>query len=122
MSLLIKFLANALALAAAWALVPDITLGDEDSTTASKVVTLAIVALIFGLVNLIVKPIVKFLAFPLLLLTLGLFTLVINALMLWLTSWIAGDSFQVDGFWAAFLGALVVSLVSWAVNAVLDKD
>lgn len=121
-SILFKFIANAVALAAAVWLVGDITLGDEDANTGSKTVTLLIVALIFGLVNLVVKPIVKVLAFPLLVVTLGLFALVINALMLMLTSWIAGDQFQVDGFGSAVLGGLIIAIVSWAVNLILDRD
>jgi putative membrane protein len=121
-SILIKFIANAAALAVAvWLLGDDITLGEADASTGSQAVTLAVVALIFGLVNLVVKPVVKLFALPLLLLTLGLFTLVINALMLMLTSWIAGDSFQVDGFLTALLGGLIISIVSWGVNAVLDR-
>lgn len=120
-SIIIKFLANAAALAAAVWLLSDITLGDEGASAASQAGTLALVALIFGAVNLVVKPVVKFFALPLLLLTLGLFTLVINALMLMLTSWIAGDSFQVDGFLTALLGGLIISIVSWGVNAALDR-
>ena len=73
------------------------------------------VALVFGVVNTFVRPIAKILAFPLVILTLGLFLLVINGFMLWLTS-VVSDAldlgFHVRGFLAAFLGALVVSLVS----------
>lgn len=121
-SILIKFIANAAALAAAVWLLDDITLGEEGASTGSQAVTLAIVALIFGLVNLVVKPVVKLFALPLLLLTLGLFTLVINALMLMLTSWLAGDSFEVDGFLTAVLGGLIISIVSWGVNTALDRQ
>ncbi|MGK5530706.1 phage holin family protein [Streptomyces sp. URMC 129] len=121
-SILFRFLANAVALAAAVWLVGDITLGEADASTGSKTVTLLIVALIFGLVNLIVKPVVKLLSLPLLILSLGLFTLVINALMLMLTSALAGDAFEVDGFWPALLGGLIISIVSWAVTLVLDND
>ncbi|WP_049580780.1 phage holin family protein [Streptomyces sp. SBT349] len=121
-SILIRFVANAVALGVAVWLLGDITLGEDDAGTGSKTATLLIVALIFGLVNLIVKPIVKLFSLPLLILTLGLFTLVINALMLMLTGWIAGDSFEVDGFGAAVLGGLIISVVSWAVNMVLDRD
>jgi putative membrane protein len=80
--------------------------------------TIAIVALIFGLVNALIRPLLAVLTCPLILLTLGLFTLVINALMLALTGWFAQQfnlGFFVDGFWAAFVGALVVSIVSWAL-------
>ncbi|UED85361.1 phage holin family protein [Streptomyces profundus] len=121
-TILMKFVANAVALAAAVWLVSDITLGEEGDSTGSKAVTLLIVALIFGLVNLIVKPIVKLFSLPLLILTLGLFTLVINALMLMLTGWLADDRFDVGGFGSAVLGGLIISIVSWAVNLVLDRD
>lgn len=86
---------------------------------------IAIVAFIFGLVNAIIRPILKLLTCPLILLTLGLFTLVVNALMLWLTAWISSNafalSFHVNGFWAAFLGALVVSIVSFVLNMVVRE-
>lgn len=80
--------------------------------------TIAIVALIFGLVNALIRPLLSILTCPLIILTLGLFTLVINAAMLALTGWIAEQlklGFVVDGFGAAFIGALVVSIVSWAL-------
>lgn len=121
---LIKTLANAAALLAATWLIQDIALTGADTT--ENTVTLIVVALIFGLVNFVVKPLLKLLSLPLLILTLGLFTLVINALMLMLTSWLSEVfdlSFHVDGFGAAFLGGLVISIVSWALNMVLpDKD
>ena len=83
-------------------------------------------ALIFGVVNFLVKPVVKLLSLPLLILTLGLFTLVVNALMLLLTSWLADQfdlSFHVDGFWTAVVGGLIISVVSWALNVILpDGD
>ncbi|MGE7384996.1 phage holin family protein [Streptomyces sp. NPDC004126] len=121
----VKTLANAAALAVAIWLVSGITL-DDGSSTGRRVLSLILVALVFGLVNLIVKPVVKLLSFPLFILTLGLFTLVVNALMLMLTSWLAGKahlSFHVDGFWTAVLGGLIISIVSWAVNLALpDKN
>lgn len=73
------------------------------------------VALVFGVINATLRPLTKILTFPLILLTLGLFALVVNGLMLWLTSTLSaslGFGFHVSGFWAAFFGALVVSLVS----------
>jgi putative membrane protein len=87
--------------------------------------TLAVVALIFGLVNALIRPLLALLTCPLILLTLGLFTLIINALMLALTGWFAQQfnlGFVVDGFWAAFLGALVVSIVSWALTLVVGDE
>ncbi|NDZ76940.1 MULTISPECIES: phage holin family protein [unclassified Streptomyces] len=120
----VKTVANAAALFVAIWLLQDITLGGD--STGRKTVTLIIVAVVFGLVNFVVKPVVKLIAFPLFILTLGLITLVINALMLLLTSWLSGKldlSFHVQGFWTAVLGGLIISVVSWAMNVVLpDED
>src|SRR5258707_10794077 len=80
------------------------------------------VALIFGIVNAIIGPLTKILTFPLVLLTLGLFILVVNGLMLWLTSAVSAAlelGFRVNGFWAAFFGALVVSVVSTILSIVI---
>ncbi|MFE9391104.1 phage holin family protein [Streptomyces sp. NPDC006784] len=123
MNFLIKTLANAAALAVATWLLSDIEL--TGGSSGEKALTLLVVALIFGVVNVVVKPIVKLFSLPLLVLTLGLFTLVINALMLMLTSWVADNldvSFHVDGFGTAFLGGLIISVVSWALNMALDRD
>ncbi|MEU5399688.1 phage holin family protein [Streptomyces sp. NPDC005963] len=123
MNLLVKTIANAVALAIAIWLLSDITLTGD--STGKKATTLIVVALIFGLVNAVVKPIVQLLTLPLFVLTLGLITLVVNALMLLLTSWFADKldlSFHVDGFWTAVLGGLIVSVVSWALSVALpDK-
>ncbi|GGN38809.1 phage holin family protein [Streptomyces kronopolitis] len=121
---LVKTIANAAALAVAIWLLKDITLTGEN--TGRKILTLILVALIFGLVNFIVKPVVKLLSFPLFILTLGLITLVVNALMLLLTSWLAGKAdlaFHVGGFWTALLGGVIISIVAWAMHVVLpDED
>jgi putative membrane protein len=120
--LVIRWLINFLALfAAAW-LVPGIAVEGGGGWTV-----FAIMAIILGLVNAILRPLLKLLTCPLILLTLGLFTLVINGFTLWLSSWIALNwfdvGFYVDGFWAAFLGGLVVSIVSLILSAILmDKD
>jgi len=120
--LVIRWLINFLALfAAAW-LVPGITVDGGGGWTV-----FAIMALILGLVNAVLRPLLKLLTCPLILLTLGLFTLVINGFTLWLSSWMAVNWFQVgfyvDGPRAAFLGGLVVSIVSLILSAVLmDKD
>ncbi|MDX3385962.1 phage holin family protein [Streptomyces sp. V2] len=120
----VKTIANAGALAVAVWLLDKITLtGDSNG---KKIGTLLLVALLFGLVNFLVKPVVKVLTFPLFILTLGLITLVVNALMLLLTSWLADKldlSFHVEGFWTAVLGGLIISVVSWALNLALpDGD
>jgi len=120
----VKTIANAGALAVAVWLLDKITLTGD--STGKKIGTLILVALIFGVVNFLVKPIVKLFSLPLLILTLGLFTLVVNALMLLLTSWLADKldlSFHVDGFWTAVVGGLIISIVSWALNVILpDGD
>ena len=121
---LVKTIANAGALAVAVWLLDKITLTGD--STGKKVWTLILVALVFGLVNFLVKPVVKLLTFPLFILTLGLFTLIVNALMLLLTSWLSDVlnlSFHVEGFWTAVLGGLIISIVSWALHVVLpDED
>jgi putative membrane protein len=106
---MLRFLATAAALYVAAKLVPGI------SYTGTTIWPLLGVALIFGTVNTMVGPIVKLLSLPLIVLTLGIFALVINAAMLMLTSWLATKldlHFHVDGFLAAFLGSLVISFVS----------
>ena len=122
-NLIIRLLANAVALAVATWIVSGITL--EGATTSRRIVTLLIVAAIFGIVNAVVRPIVKLLSLPFIILTLGLLIFVINAAMLLLTSWITGKldvQFHVDGFWAALLGSLVITVVGMLLNAVLpDK-
>ena len=90
MNILVRLLVNAVALAVAAWLIPGITL-DEGATNTDRAITLAIVAAIFGLVNALIRPVVKLLALPLIILTLGLITFVINALMLLLTSWITDE-------------------------------
>ena len=123
MRFVVRILAGAVALAAAAWLIDGISVGP--GTTSERLLTLLAVAVIFGLVNAIVRPIARLISLPLLLLTLGLFTFVVNALMLLLTAWI-GDwfdlRFEVDGFWSALLGALVISVVTFVINVVLpDK-
>ncbi|HZO63851.1 MAG: phage holin family protein [Kribbellaceae bacterium] len=122
-NLLIRLLANAIALGVATWVVSGITL--QGPSTARQVLTLLIVAAIFGLVNAVVKPIAKLLSLPFIILTLGLLIFVINALMLMLTSWISGQldvTFHVDGFVDALLGALVITLVSWLLSVVLPDS
>jgi putative membrane protein len=90
-------------------------------------VVYALMAVILALVNAFVRPILKILTCPLIFLTLGLFTLVINGLTLWLSSWIAVNwlnvGFRVMDFWAALLGALIVSIVSVVLSSILrDKE
>ncbi|KGN29365.1 membrane protein [Knoellia flava TL1] len=123
---LIRVLINAVALwVAAW-LVAGISFGDDDAWT-SKVVTVVLVALVFGLVNAVIRPIAKVLSFPFIVLTLGLFTFIVNAFMLQITEWIAeplGLAFTIDEFfWDAVIGAIIITVVSWLLSVVLpDGD
>jgi putative membrane protein len=91
-----------------------------------KILPLLLVALILGLVSNLVRPVVTFFSIPFIIVTLGLFLLVINALMLMLTAWIAGGvgiGFHVDGFFDALAGSIVVTLVNWATAALVkDRD
>jgi putative membrane protein len=121
--LIVRLVAGAVALAVAAALIEGISIGP--GTTTERAFTLLFVALIFGLVNAIVRPIVRLISIPLFIITLGLFTFVVNALMLLLTAWIGDQfdlAFEVDGFWSALLGALVISVVTFLINVLLpDK-
>lgn len=127
MHFLIKVGVNAVALWIAAIVVNGINLAESSHTWTSKVVTIVLVALIFGLVNAVVKPIAKLLSFPFIVLTLGLFTFVVNAFMLQITEWISkplGLSFTIDHFfWDAIMGAVIITLVSMVLNLVLpDGD
>lgn len=123
MKLLMRLVVNAIAVAAAAWLLNGISI--SGSTTTNKVITLVVVAAIFGLVNAVVKPLATLLSLPFIVLTLGLLIFVINALMLLLTSWISDGldiPFEVEGFGTALLGALIITVVSWLMNVVLpDK-
>lgn len=113
-----RWLVNSLAVALATWLVAGISVTTTDPTAA--VVAVVLVALVLGAVNTVVKPLLQLLGGCLVVLTFGLFLLVINALMLMLTSWLAGVlgiGWHVDGFAAAFWGALVISLVSLVLGA-----
>ena len=93
------------------------------STASSRVLTYLFIGLLFGIVNAVVKPVVKVLAFPFYIITLGLFTLVVNALMLELTAWLSSHTrltLTLDAFWwTAVLAALVVTVVSMVLNAIV---
>jgi putative membrane protein len=121
--IVIRLVVNAIALWVATVVIEKITI--SGGSTTKQAVTLIVVAAIFGVVNAVIKPVVQILALPLFILTLGLITFVINALMLMLTSGIAdlfNVPFRVDGFMAALLGALVISFVSFLINLFLPKE
>lgn len=118
MGFLIRLFVNAVALWVATRLVPGVTYSGE-------LVPLLGVALVFGLVNAFIRPVAKLLALPLIIVTLGIFALIVNGLMLWLTSSLStslGLGFHVSGFWAAVFGSLVVSIVSTALWMFVQDD
>jgi putative membrane protein len=120
MRILIRWVIMGVALfAAAW-LVPGITV-EADGWTVY-----AVMAIILALINAVVRPLLKLLTCPFIILTLGIFVLVINGFTLWLSSWIAQNWFDVgysvDGFGAAFLGGLVVSIVSVVLSALVREE
>lgn len=121
MRIIIRILINAVALWLTALLLPAINL-------TSEVLGILLVAIIFGLVNALIRPIVKLLSLPLTILTLGFFTLVINTAMLLLTAWIAGDYLSIDGnflqhlLWA-FIGSIIISIISTVLSWILpDGD
>ncbi|MEL4358809.1 MULTISPECIES: phage holin family protein [unclassified Luteococcus] len=118
-----RLLANAAALALATVLVPGITL--QGGSLTQRAVVIVIVAVIFGVLNALVKPVLKVLSLPLVILTLGLFLWVLNAGMLMLTSWVAGQlgqPWRVTGWLAALLGSVVISVVSAVVGGLLKGE
>lgn len=120
MKLVLWLVVNAAALGVAVWLFDGITLTAD--TTGGRIGTLLVVGAIFGVITAVVRPIVNLLSLPLIILTLGLMLLVINALMLLLTSKVAdtfGLGFHVDGFWTAVFGAIVISISSMVVEALL---
>jgi putative membrane protein len=114
-----SWILSAASLAAAAGLLGEhMNIGNAADTNQERLIALAIVALVFSLINTFVAPVVKTLSLPFIILTLGLFLLVINALLLLLTDWIAGKldvSFYVESFGWAVLGAIIISIV----NAIL---
>jgi putative membrane protein len=120
MRFLIRTVVTAIALWVSTLIVDGITV--SGSSTFANVATLLAVAIIFGLVNAIIKPIVKILGCLFYIVTLGLIAFVVNALLFLLVDWLAdllNLPFHVDGFWAAFWGAIIVGLVSWLINLVI---
>ncbi len=122
MRLLLRILIPAAALGIAHLLISGIEL--TGSSNLSKAGTLIVVALIFGVVNAVIKPIVKTIGCLFYVLTLGLIGLVVNGLLLWLCSWVAGKlsvPFHITGFWSAFWGAIIVGIVGWLLNLIFDE-
>ncbi|QGQ20649.1 phage holin family protein [Cellulomonas sp. JZ18] len=124
MGFVVRVLINGVAIWLATLVLPGLEVLGGDST-AGRIGVILLVALVFGIVNAVVKPIVKLVSLPLYVLTLGLFTLVVNALMLMLTAWITERTdwgLRIDNFGTAVLGALIVSVVSFVLSALTNRD
>lgn len=113
---MVNFILRALAAAAGLWVAARIVPG----ITYDSIGSLLIAAVILGLVNAVVKPVVVILTLPFTIITLGLFLFVVNGLMLWLTAALLGG-FAIGGLWSAIFGAIVVSIVSWVVSLVIDR-
>ena len=128
MRFLTWLLTTAIALATAAWLIDGIRFTGPDSGTAEiqeKLLPLVLVSLLLGLVSSFVKPVLTVLSIPFIIVTLGLFLLVINAAMLMLTGWLADKldiGFDVTGFWPAVGGAIVITLVTWIVDGIIGSD
>lgn len=123
MQLFARLIAGAIATAIAVWLVPGITLDAPDR--ADQAITLLGVAALLGIVNALVKPLAQIAGFCLIVLTMGLFLLVINAGMLLLVSWLSGQlglGFHVDGFWSAVFGSIIISIVAAIVGGMLGVN
>ncbi len=122
----LKTVINGLALWLAAIALPEIRLGETAPALSNRLVTILLVALVFGVVNAVLKPVVTFFSLPVIFLTLGLFTIVVNAIMLMITAGLAGAlglDFYVDSFfWAAIVGALIISFVSMLLNTLIKDE
>lgn len=116
-----QLIVTALALWVTALILPGMHLGDDSAPVLTQVITIGSIALILALLNMIVRPVLSFLALPITCLTLGLFQLVINTLMLLLTSWVSGLlglTLQFDTFWWALLAGVIIGILSAIVEAV----
>ena len=122
MTFLIRWIVTALAVAAAVWLVPGIDLIGGDSAW----VGIAIFSLILSLINISIKPILQILSLPVTVLTLGIFYIVVNTLLLYIAAWLAnglfGVGFWIEGFGSAFLASIVISIVSAIVNSIIGNE
>jgi putative membrane protein len=122
MRFLLKVIINALALWLTTLIVSGVTVHPYANDTTATVLTYLLIALIFGVVNAIVGTAIRIVAFPLYILTLGLISLLVNAFLLFIVSWISdamGFGLHIDGFWSGVLGALVLGIIAWLMGLIL---
>lgn len=119
---LVRLLINAVALWLTTLIVPGVHVKPYDTGVLPSILTFLLVALVFGIVNGVIGNLVRIVAFPLYILTLGLLALVVNALLLLLVAWLstlAGFGLVINNFWAGFWGALVLAIISWLIGIIL---
>ena len=122
MRFLLKVIINALALWLTTLIVSGVSVHPFEDTTSATVLTYLLIAVIFGVVNAVIGTAIRVVAFPIYILTLGLISLVVNALLLLIVSWISdamGFGLHVDGFWAGVLGALVLGIIAWLFGLIV---
>jgi len=123
MKILLKLVITAFAVWVATQIIPGINLNTHN--TLHAILTIVVVALIFGLVNAVLKPIAKTIGCLAYAVTFGLISIVVNGLLFWLTSWIAGQlnvPFHITGFVPALLGALLVGVIGWVLSLIVDRN
>ncbi|MEV8213537.1 phage holin family protein [Leifsonia sp. NPDC077715] len=121
MRFLLRLIINAVALWLTTLIVSGVTVKPYAPDTTALVLTYLLVALIFGVVNAIVGTVIRVVAFPLYILTLGLISLLVNAFLLFIVSWISdaiGFGLHIDGFWSGILGALVLGIIAWLLGLI----
>jgi putative membrane protein len=121
MRFLLRLIINAIALWLTTLIVSGVTVRPYAPDTTALVLTYLLIALIFGVVNAIVGTVIRVVAFPLYILTLGLISLVVNAFLLFIVSWISdamGFGLHIDGFWSGILGALVLGIIAWLLGLI----
>ena len=112
---ILRLIINMIALVVTATVIPGITVSQE-------FMPLLVVALIFGIVNALIRPIITLLTCPAVILTLGLFLLVINGFVLQITAYFSGGRFDVNGFWAAFLGGIIIAIVNMVLEGLVGLD
>lgn len=121
---LVRLVCNAIAIWVATYLVTGITLAPGTHETSDRIILYAAVALIFTIINAIIKPILVVFSMPVLILTLGIFYFIINAFLLLLTAWLSqkfGWGFSIDGFGAALIGSIIVSIINMVLSALIPE-
>ncbi|WP_285114809.1 phage holin family protein [Leifsonia sp. fls2-241-R2A-40a] len=122
MRFLLRLIINAIALWLMTLIVSGVTVVPYAPDTTARILTYLLIALIFGVVNAIIGTVIRIIAIPLYILTLGLISLIVNAFLLFIVSWISdalGFGLHIDGFWSGVLGALVLAIIAWLLGLII---